>query len=84
LDSWFRNELRELSADLLLDGRLASRGYFKMDAVRRLLEEHWSGAGAWQNQLWTLVMLESWHRMFIDARPAEAPSGTATLAMANS
>ena len=84
LDLWFRNELRELSGDLLLDGRLASRGYFKMDAVRRLLEEHWSGAAAWQNQLWTLVMLESWHRMFIDARPSEAPSGAPTLAMANS
>jgi asparagine synthase (glutamine-hydrolysing) len=74
LDRWFRNELRELSADLLLDGRLAQRGYFKAGAVQRLLEEHWSGATSWNNQLWALLMLESWHRTFIDARPAQAPA----------
>jgi len=81
LDVWFRSELRELSADLLLDGRLAQRGYFQMSAVRRLLEEHWSGAASWHNQLWTLVMLESWHRMFIDERPSHAPSAFATAAV---
>jgi asparagine synthase (glutamine-hydrolysing) len=70
LGPWFRHELKELSGDLLLDGRLASRGYLQPRAVQRLLEEHWSGTAQWQDQLWTLVMLESWHRMFIDERPA--------------
>ena len=83
-DVWFRRDLRELSGDLLLDGRLAARGYFRMDMVRRLLQEHWNGTASWQNQLWTLVMLESWHRMFIDARPTEAPSARSTMAMVNS
>lgn len=73
LDSWFRNDLRELSGDLLLDGRMAQRGYFKPQMVRRMLEEHWRGSASWHNQLWSLVMLESWHRMFIDERPAAAP-----------
>src|SRR3970282_1412365 len=41
LERWFRNELRDMSADLLLDGRLSERGYFKPGAVQRLLEEHW-------------------------------------------
>jgi asparagine synthase (glutamine-hydrolysing) len=77
LELWFRKDLRELSGDLLLDGRLAQRGYFRPQAVRRLLEEHWSGAASWHNQLWTLVMLESWHRMFIDSRPAAAPAAAA-------
>jgi asparagine synthase (glutamine-hydrolysing) len=70
LDAWFRDELREMSGDLLLDGRLAGRGYFKPQAVGRMLEEHWRGVASWQNQLWSVLMLESWHRMFIDARPA--------------
>jgi len=74
LDHWFRNELREMSGDVLLSPRAQQRGYFKPGAVRRMLEEHWSGAEQWQNHLWTLLMLESWHRMFIDERPSAAPS----------
>ena len=50
------------------------RGYFKPGAVQRLLEEHWRGTASWHDQLWTLLMLESWHRMFIDERPSAAPS----------
>ena len=74
LDHWFRNELREMSGDVLLSARAQQRGYFKPGAVRRMLEEHWSGTAGWQNHLWTLLMLESWHRMFIDERPSAAPS----------
>ena len=68
-----------MSGDLLLDGRLAGRGYVDARTVRRLLEEHWRGVAEWQDQLWTLLMLESWHRMFIDARPHAGPSAAATL-----
>jgi asparagine synthase (glutamine-hydrolysing) len=73
LEQWFRKDLRDISADMLLDGRLAQRGYFKPGAVRRLLEEHWRGSVSWHNHLWTLLMLESWHRMFIDERPTSKP-----------
>ena len=73
LDRWFRNELRDFAGDMLLDGRLAQRGYFKPAAVRRLLEEHWRGSATWHNELWSLLMLESWHRMFIDERATTAP-----------
>jgi asparagine synthase (glutamine-hydrolysing) len=82
LEAWFRNELRELSGDLLLDGRLAARGYFRMEPIRRLLDEHRRGTASWHNQLWTLVMLESWHRMFIDARPTGAPATPVAMALA--
>jgi asparagine synthase (glutamine-hydrolysing) len=81
LELWFRGELREMSGDLLLDGRLAERGYFKPDAVKRLLEEHWRGAANWHSQLWSLLMLESWHRMFIDQRPTTAPRSVSLAAV---
>lgn len=74
LGRWFREELRELTGDLLLDGRLAARGYFRASVVQRLVEEHWRGDRQWENQLWSLLMLESWHRMFLDARPIAAPA----------
>jgi asparagine synthase (glutamine-hydrolysing) len=82
LEQWFRKDLRELSGDLLLDGRLSQRGYFKRGAVQQLLEEHWQGAANRGTQLWSLVMLEQWHRMFIDERPAAAPTVSAAAVVA--
>lgn len=73
LESWFRHDLKELTSDLLLDGRLAQRGYFQRGEVERLVREHQAGTARWHNELWTLVMLEAWHRMFIDARPTAPP-----------
>jgi asparagine synthase (glutamine-hydrolysing) len=69
LEAWFRHDLKELTGDLLLDGRLAQRAYFKPGAVDGLVREHQDGSGRWHNELWTLVMMEAWHRMFIDQRP---------------
>ena len=74
LGEWFRGELREMVGDLLLDRRSASRGYFKPAAVQRLVDEHWRGVAAWEDQLWSLLMLESWHRMLVDTRPTGAPA----------
>jgi asparagine synthase (glutamine-hydrolysing) len=73
LDHWFRRELRELVHDVLLSERCISRGYFRRDGVARLLEEHVSGARNRHHHLWTLLMLELWHRAFIDVRPRTIP-----------
>src|SRR5206468_5168046 len=43
LAAWFRGELRALAHDALLDDRARSRGWFRADAVERLLHEHESG-----------------------------------------
>jgi asparagine synthase (glutamine-hydrolysing) len=70
LDHWFRGELREMAYDVLLGARTLQRGYFRREPVRRLLDEHVAGTHDWADQLWNLLMLELWHRAFIDARPA--------------
>lgn len=70
---WFRNELRFVALDMLLDHTATQRGYFRPEAVRRLIDEHTKGTGLWHNQLWNLLMLEFWHRMFID-RTISAPA----------
>jgi asparagine synthase (glutamine-hydrolysing) len=38
LAAWFRREFGDYARDVLLDGRLAQRGYFRMDVIRRLLD----------------------------------------------
>jgi asparagine synthase (glutamine-hydrolysing) len=76
IDHWFRHELREMAYDVLLDPRARQRGYFSPAVVRRYLDEHADGRAHHHVQLWTLLMLELWHRMFIDQRcPAEPPTG---------
>jgi asparagine synthase (glutamine-hydrolysing) len=70
LDSWLRDELKEMSRDLLLDERSRRRGYFRPEFIRQLLDEHQSRRWSWHNEIWTLMMLELWHREFVDTMPA--------------
>jgi asparagine synthase (glutamine-hydrolysing) len=68
--AWFRGELRGLAADVLLDGRMRERGQLRPTAVKRLLDEHFSGRADHGHRLWCLVMLELWQRLHVEA---EAP-----------
>ena len=74
LDHWFRHDLREMAYDLLLGPRALGRGYFHREVVQRLLDEHVQGVRSWHYQLWNLLVLELWHRMFIDG-DAAVPRG---------
>jgi asparagine synthase (glutamine-hydrolysing) len=79
LGAWFRNELKDLAHDVLLSESFRSRGYFNLSVVRRLLDEHARGIRAWHPQLWNLLMLELWHRAFIERRPNGMASVTDSL-----
>jgi asparagine synthase (glutamine-hydrolysing) len=70
LDRWLRGELRPLVEDTLAPERVRARGLWRVDAVRRLVGEHLSGARTHGDRLWTLVMLELWTREYLDARGA--------------
>jgi asparagine synthase (glutamine-hydrolysing) len=65
-DHWFRGELRELVHDTLLSPQAVGRGYFRREALEKLVREHQSGERNWQYLIWNLLMLELWHQMFID------------------
>ncbi len=67
IDRWFRKELREMAYDVLLNRRCLERGYFSGKAVQRLLDEHCRGSADCHYLLWNLLMLELWHRTFVDA-----------------
>jgi asparagine synthase (glutamine-hydrolysing) len=66
VDRWLRKDLKELSYDLLLSLRARGRGYFQPRFVERMLNEHADGTRNWHTQIWNLMMLESWHRTFVD------------------
>jgi asparagine synthase (glutamine-hydrolysing) len=66
IDHWFRHELKDMAFDMLLSPRAINRGYFRPDTVSRLLDEHVQERTSWHYLLWTLLMLELWHRTYID------------------
>jgi asparagine synthase (glutamine-hydrolysing) len=70
---WFREDLRELARDLLLDRRARDRGWFRPATVERLLRDHAAGRTDHAHRLWCLVMLELWLRTWVEAEQP-APS----------
>jgi asparagine synthase (glutamine-hydrolysing) len=63
---WFRSSLRSLLEDALLSEQSAKRLYFQPQEIRRLLGEHLERRADHSFKLWNLLMLELWHREFID------------------
>jgi asparagine synthase (glutamine-hydrolysing) len=76
LAEWLRGELRETAWDLLLSQRPRCRGYFAPEAVQHLWEAHQRRVRDHSHHLWTLMVLELWHRLFVDQLPsASLPGG---------
>jgi asparagine synthase (glutamine-hydrolysing) len=66
LAQWLRHDLREMIYEVLLDMSVGRRGYFRLEAVERLLDEHTSGGKNWGTQIWNLLMLELTFRRLTD------------------
>jgi asparagine synthase (glutamine-hydrolysing) len=64
--TWLKNELREYFEDILFSGRAEQRGYFDYGYVKKMWGYHLQGLRDHSDQLWTLLMLELWHRCFVD------------------
>jgi asparagine synthase (glutamine-hydrolysing) len=71
ISHWFRGQLRDLPAEILLDSRSVDRGWFKEAALRTLVDEHARGRRDNTTQLWALIQLELWLRTFVDTRVRE-------------
>jgi asparagine synthase (glutamine-hydrolysing) len=66
IGKWFRTSLREYLTDTLLSAQATGRGLLRTEAVRQLVNAHLSGQRDHGHALWTLMMLEVWHRTFMD------------------
>jgi asparagine synthase (glutamine-hydrolysing) len=79
--AWMRGSLHDTARRVLLSPQ-AERDYLQPRAVRRLLDEHRAGAADHGQRLWSLLVLEIWHRMYIDSSSLERPSSNAMLEFA--
>lgn len=71
---WLRGTLRPLVERLLAPDRLAQQGIFLPDIYGRFVQPHLSGKADYTGQVWTLLMFQLWHVVFIEQASVKAPS----------
>ena len=62
---WLRNSLRGWASEILLDSKTLGRGYFQKRTIEELIQRNSIGAD-YSKELFSLVVLELWHRTFAD------------------
>ncbi|MFB3818171.1 MAG: asparagine synthase (glutamine-hydrolyzing) [Candidatus Methylomirabilales bacterium] len=72
LRDWFRGELYPAAQDLLLAPGARIARYVRQEAVARMLAAHAAGRLDAGEPLWALLVLETWHRTVLEARPVAA------------
>jgi asparagine synthase (glutamine-hydrolysing) len=66
--SWLRGPLRPLVEDLLSEETIKRRGLFRPEEVRRIIAANLSGREDYNLQVFQLMTLELWQRIFIDEK----------------
>ncbi len=79
LESWLRHDLRDFVREVLLDAKSLGRGYFRPEEVRRLVDEHQSGAKNHCYRLWSLLVFELWQQCWIDGQGFQPVSPVARM-----
>jgi asparagine synthase (glutamine-hydrolysing) len=66
LAGWLRGELREVAHDLLFSRQAVGRGYVRPQAVKGIWDAHQRRSRNHAAQIWALMVLELWHRAYLD------------------
>ena len=62
---WMRSRLRDRISAILTDPLTFQRGYFRPQAVERVLYEHFQHKRDHSHLIWQMLALELWHRNFL-------------------
>ena len=68
---WLKSDtrMREFSRDILFSSRALERGYFRRGFMEELIRLHEADDTAYYgDNVWSFLVLEMWHRQFVDAR----------------
>lgn len=65
-DAWLRKDLDSWVNDVLLDSKALNRGYFNKNSLEKLIKENKRLSGFRTKEIFSLVTLELWHRVFMD------------------
>jgi len=73
LEKWMRGALKGRLLDVLTEPRTLQRGYLRPAAVRMLVDEHLRGRRDRSGVLWKLLILEWWHRNYLESGRRQLP-----------
>lgn len=73
---WFRGTLGDSARPLLLDGEARRRDLWDMTFVGWMLDEHQAGRHDFGHRLWSLLVFETWARLFLDQTKLTTSSPT--------
>lgn len=74
-ESWLQKDLRDWLLDILFDRETLARGYFQRTCIENLVAENQRSGGR-SKEIFSLAVLELWHRQFL--KPALDPRITPT------
>lgn len=64
VNEWFRGEMRDYLYDHLAGPDSRTSGYYRRDALHKVLAEHMAGRHNHEKLLWSLLNLEIWQREY--------------------
>jgi len=67
--AWLRGELEPFAREVLGRETLERQGFFRPDAVGRVLDDHVYGREDRSRQLWGLLAFTLWHERHVDRTP---------------
>jgi len=71
---WLRGPLRPLAQRLLAPERLASQNIIRPEFYNHFVRPHLDGRGDYHAQIWTVLMFQLWHVVFLERRLSEYPT----------
>ena len=69
---WFKHELRPFLQEFLSAEQVTRTRLLNPAAVEQMIGAHLSGRQDYSLQIWSVIMVEAWHRMYIDGHGAAA------------
>jgi len=67
--AWLRGELEPFARETLSAETLKRQGYFRPEAVARLIDDHVAGRQDLSRQLWGLLAFTLWHERHVERTP---------------
>jgi asparagine synthase (glutamine-hydrolysing) len=71
--AWLRGELEPFARETLSAGTLRRQGFFRPEAVARLVDAHVAGREDLSRQLWGLLAFTLWHEHHVEGIRRDAP-----------